>query len=649
MRFLATLLISIAANPVFSKDTVQLDSQLIVGDSLKEKGHQVQFYTRDEFIGQYFSVTDLLQNTVGIQVRKGGIGDVLKLSIRGSSHNQIDFIVDGHKINDANFGGFDPNKIPLNQIQSIAIYQGNQSPDGSLAAIGGTVVIETLSPLTNQQVVHTGYATYNTFTAGLIQQSGGSAPTLFSYDYLSSDANYRYPVHSPYNNPDDRDNIESLHNNEYLSHSVLAKSQFNVLSNGTIGIKANIIKSEKGIPAYNRNPKPNTAKLSTTEKDIQSFFEYSYSDSITNKTVIQLSVVNELIDDRDGFVNSAKNKNAYRNSKVELKNSTKIKTKLTETFIHFSNSLENFDENNHLIPNDQQCLSTIGNCDKKAEQTETQLGTYITIHSPSYHNSFLVNANLMNVIKKQNPKYGDLPKTSGEKTYSSWGVGWNSDITGNLTSNLTLTKGVRIPSIFELYGDRGFQIGNEDLKAEESIDRNLDVTYLGRTFTTTTSLYHRSINNLITNDVSQGVARFSNISSSQVVGFQNSVRIKAKNIAATVSIQLQDSLTESDNVTADSKKIPGIYHSTYIASLTYFLQKNLKVELQHRKDDDIYADLANRIKLDSSAQSNIKTALKGNRYQLYFNIDNMFNNQIEDVFNRPAPGRTYSLSIHFNL
>ncbi len=649
MRFLLAVLVCICFSLSYAEDMAHLEPQVITGEQTKEIGHQVQFFSRDQFIGQYTSVTDLLQNAIGIQVRKGGIGDRLQLSIRGSSHNQIDFIVDGHRINESKFGGFDPNKIPLSQIQSITIYQGAPSEDGSLASVGGTVVIETLSESDFKQTFYTGYATYNTISAGIIQSIPTSFPSMISYDYLSSEADYKYPVYTPYDEPNNFNNVESLHNNKYKSHSLLGKTTIKLTKNSKIGLKANIIDTIKEIPNYNQNPDQNSASFKTTEKEFQSFYLYQISSNLKNNTDLLTSMTNELFDDSEGFVGSGKNKDTYRNTTVSIKNTTSFQIDRLEGSIFLSRTHQDFDEKNNLISRENQCLSEeIGNCDIKANQAETGVGVALSGYTKSFLNSLHISAQVTRIEREQIAKYGDLEDISSEDTFNSWGVEWRSSLTESLSSSISINKGVRSPSLFELYGDRGFQISNDELEEEESYNTNLSLIFKSSSISNSLSLYNRNVSNLISNDISNGVSRYSNISSAQIIGLQDTLSYRMDRIRITASIQLMDSLIDSSNASSNNKKVPAIYHKTLTSSVSYLASRKFSLEIQYRSDDQMYADPANLVQLEKSELLSLKTSFQSDHYQVYFNIDNMLNDQVQDSYNRPAPGRTYSLSLYFS-
>ncbi|MDH3519822.1 MAG: TonB-dependent receptor plug domain-containing protein, partial [Myxococcales bacterium] len=97
-----------------------------------------------DFAGESKSVADLLDQAVGVQVRRfGGAGQQSEVSIRGSNGRQVVILLDGVRINSAQSGSVDLSTIPRDLIERIEVVRGGGSVQSGGAAIGGVVNIVT--------------------------------------------------------------------------------------------------------------------------------------------------------------------------------------------------------------------------------------------------------------------------------------------------------------------------------------------------------------------------------------------------------------------------------------------------------------------------------------------------------------------------
>ena len=116
--------------------------------------HNYQIIRREEFIHSAQNLSDILSQVNGIQIRKiSGVGNPVSISIRGSSAKQVQFYIDGQLINDGQFGGFDLNQIPTEQIETIEISKGQALGTGA-SPIGGVIRINTYNPVEDLSLIH---------------------------------------------------------------------------------------------------------------------------------------------------------------------------------------------------------------------------------------------------------------------------------------------------------------------------------------------------------------------------------------------------------------------------------------------------------------------------------------------------------------
>jgi vitamin B12 transporter len=101
----------------------------------------------EDYEGEAKSVAEILDDTVGVQVRRfGGRGDPAEISIRGSTSSQVVVLLDGVRLNTAQTGGVDLSTLPVELLERIEVSRGGGSVQTGSDAIGGVVNLVTRRP-----------------------------------------------------------------------------------------------------------------------------------------------------------------------------------------------------------------------------------------------------------------------------------------------------------------------------------------------------------------------------------------------------------------------------------------------------------------------------------------------------------------------
>ncbi len=89
----------------------------------------------------------LLESVAGLRVASHGLdGSEARVGIRGSSGEQVVFLVDGRRVGHAQGGGFDASTIPLDAVESVDVARGGASALWGADALGGAVLVRTRPP-----------------------------------------------------------------------------------------------------------------------------------------------------------------------------------------------------------------------------------------------------------------------------------------------------------------------------------------------------------------------------------------------------------------------------------------------------------------------------------------------------------------------
>ena len=121
-----------------------------VEESVNHVAQDVTVITKKDIEkGSYKSVTDVLKNVLGVNIRENGDrGSISTVSMRGSNAQQVLVLIDGKRMNKPGDGQVDLNTItiPLEDIERIEVLRGASSALYGADAMGGVINIITKKP-----------------------------------------------------------------------------------------------------------------------------------------------------------------------------------------------------------------------------------------------------------------------------------------------------------------------------------------------------------------------------------------------------------------------------------------------------------------------------------------------------------------------
>jgi iron complex outermembrane receptor protein len=96
------------------------------------------------YAGEAKSTAEILATAPGVAVQQyGGLGKVATVSIRGSSADQVQVLLDGMSLSTGAGGGVDLTRIPSSWIQRIEVVRGAEGAHFGAGALGGAVNVVT--------------------------------------------------------------------------------------------------------------------------------------------------------------------------------------------------------------------------------------------------------------------------------------------------------------------------------------------------------------------------------------------------------------------------------------------------------------------------------------------------------------------------
>ena len=222
-----------------------------------------------------------------------------------------------------------------------------------------------------------------------------------------------------------------------------------------------------------------------------------------------------------------------------------------------------------------------------------------------------------------------------------------------ITANVS--DGVRTPTLYELFGDRGSFKGNDDLLPEEAVTFSLGGQYQHKTLSISSSVYHQTLeNSIVAIFNSSNVGSYRNVSDAELMGFEAQLNYQLfAPLSLSFQVNLIDSEMQSEFVAFDQNKLPGIYHQQYSASLKYQVNKAWQLSFKTSLDKDLYFNLINRFQNDDShlgngnpadrTVSDLMVYWKEGNHRVTFSANNLFNDKYQDLANRASQGRSFQI------
>ena len=611
---------------------------------------------RKKFEGKIEGLSQILKQEPGIQVRQsGGMGSFSSISIRGSSSDQVNIFLDGILLNDASGGGVDLSNISLSDVGAIEIYRGITPANFAQSSIGGVVNIRTRRIKRGiKSSITTGYGSFNTRKLGaFINYKPGKWDCLISGDYLGSDNDFRFlnNMGTVFNKADDR--IERRHNAEFDQKNLLTKFGLDITDSVRIDLLNQCFLKDQDLPDWKNNRSTRTSF--DTRRDITAF-KFTADDvgpiHLNTSTQVYYGWKNEDYDDRLGQIGLGRQHNIYHTRRcgtnifLEWLNNWNT----VGLMLHFQH--ERYDSQDQL---------------KQSNPTESKRNLFSLAlqDSLAFFQDSLIITPALRLTHLRDRLMGtrsifsgvQMPGSSREETHFSPQIGLKYRPLSWLTLKTNLGRYVREPSFFELFGDRGFFLGNENLKAEKGVnfDLGLEVNLFPewpwlRHIHIDCAYFHSRVNDLITRSFdARGVGKSVNISKTKISGIETGFKMDFLKIFRFIAnATWQDTENQSDIKAFNGNRLPGRYRRSYLERIEA-MYDGLKVWSEIMEEEGVYYDTANLLKAKDKEEINAGVSWQLRSALLTLEARNLKNEQYEDFNGFPMPGRSYYFTLKYSF
>ena len=554
------------------------------------------------------NVSELLQQVAGIDIRRRGAeGMQADLYIRGGSFDQTLLLIDGIKVEDPQTGHHTMNMtIPLDVIEKIEIIKGSASRIYGQNAFTGAVNIITKKKIKNDFSIELSNGSFDQKSGGFtIQKELKSSDILFNYSRKESDG-YRY-------------------NTDYENDEFFIKSNFKIKDQKISTIGA-FNERKFGANGFYASPAA-IDQYEETQASLIGFSTTYRSDNLILKPKLYWKR------NQDMYVYLRQDPSVYRNLHI----SNKVGIEINASASNFLGNLGlGFDlskvslESNNLGERKRTMLNMfieqqVKLNDDKIDFTPGVAITYFSDVSTelNYKNNFFNNLFF----------------------YPGMDLGYRLDNNLKLYTNIGFTY--RIPTYTDLFYTSPTTLGNENLKLEKALTKEIGLKYLKDDFNFNFSLYQRDASDIIDyvrNNESEPW-QANNIREINTNGFElnmgykfylGSFRMQTINIGYS---NIDDELLETDF--AFSRYALNSLKNQITGTYTFEINEKIYSTVAYKN--------AERSNKEKYTVIDFKSSYKLDKFTLSVILNNILDTEYSETNLVPMPGFNFLVQINYSI
>ncbi len=639
-------------------EVVVIGSNESSGDQQENSPSQVDIVTRSEFEVHAATVEDVIASTPSASISTyGGLGSFSEVSLRGSYSNQVQVYVDGMLLNESIGGSVNLGLIPLNNVDRVEIWRSGAPARFGGDAVGGAINIVTREYSENRQTISLGYGSFGTVTGhGVFGFGPKDSRLIVSLDAATSRNDYDYTSdNGTPQNPDD-DYTTYRRNNDYRTVNGLVKYRRLIGSGMILEVSNHTMSSRKNLP-NTQHILFSSASLKTSKNLLQSRFSWM-PESLPFMEIAPTAhyiVSNEHYEDKDGHVGWGEQDNIYTTNTVKgmipfsLRRAMFGSFTLTPVASRESYSPEHRLEKTIPLSSDREHLGLVGDFEMHSPGQAVTLTA--NMRRDRYYSEYEGQANVFSPEPPE-PKYHHFTnRQTGIKIEPHPLVSFRWNYGDNW----------RVPSFYELFGDRGGIISKSGLKPEHvyrwdaglrfhlpewarSPEGRFDVVYFDNNY--------RDLIQWYTNNY--GFIEPANVAGSYVRGTEliwNTRLFNSIGLRGNWTIQ-NSRVTDTTKSYHQDKQLPNRPKRYGTATLEYS-RKNATLSWILDYKDSYYLDRSNQPHMKYPGRSlhdlSFSLGFKDNTMVWRFMVENVTDRNTFDMRGMPKPGRSYSIDIRYSL
>ena len=613
-----------------------------VGDVvLEEYTGSHQQIEREQLERAGASLGELLSFEAGIQHRQTGAeGSFSSVSVRGSSGAQTPVYWDGMLLNGAANPSIDLSDLELLNLEAVDIYRGVTPPQ---LGVGGMAGALNLRSHTGQDRATRVKLEAGSFGSQLFQlgSSLNHNQWRFSGTLSTRQADNNFALlnnnGTPLNQSDDRN--ERRHNAQFERHALLSKLSYNSSESLRWDASVQHTQRKQGVPEWRNN---------TNNKA-------SYA---TNTTFLQVNRRNQNPQgsnwsSRLGFYQQwRKQRYDDRLSQVglgaQLDKNTVGMTGVTAYAEHIGDNATlalNANARHESLHSRNQLNNNQSEARRNSLEMTAQYSRFST------DERWLITPSLR--IKALDDRFkGTVMNTSDSQKDDSislqFGLRHQLDQRTVLKSNIG--QHYRAPSFYELFGNDGLYIGNDELVAEEGFNVDVAVERSYESGQIVLSIYSNSRTDLITSVFNaQGIGRSINIGKARVQGIElTTVHLLPRNVELRANASFLDTENQSNLTALQGKQLPGLaqFDASFRATKR---TEHSAFWIETKALSGKFYDSVNLLPAEDTVAHNIGASWRRGQWLSQATLNNITDERVQDYNGFDKPGRAAQFSVQYHF
>jgi iron complex outermembrane receptor protein len=603
---------------------------------------------------------EVLDQQPGLRTtRLGGLGSFSTLSIRGSTGDQVQVYIDGIPLNSAVGGGVDFSTIPLGPLDRIVVYRGLSPVTFGASAIGGVVSARTRTLSSHVLEIEAGGGSFSTRSGRTFYGYGdGEQGFGLSMDYLGSQGNFHFKndAGTRFENTDDTE-IERT-NNAFDRFTGMLKGQV-ALGRGVALHAVNLFDiQEGGVAGHGLHP---TDKASL--RSLRNLIGFRLAVDRLGAQTVQLSVVpwfgwsrTELSDPRSEIGLGA-DESQDDTLAPGIRTSVRVPVPLDDQAAYFLiPTLSAEYRYERFLPGGAQGVSTAATNSQRHRfgaglglelaLTPLDLELISSIRHESSWSDLLFPANRFDVTR--------APISNANQHALTWRAAISQRSIPGTVLTANVSQSVRLPSLFELFGNTGAVLGNPGLEPERSFNLDLGGVFQapwlsdGEQWTFEVFAFWNQLSNriqFVRN--SQNVSIAANVAQSRIVGIEVGSYLDIwAHLRSRISVSWLQATNQSAVPSYHNKQLPHRPNWKMYGRLEGYgriaglgdAEMGGHIELEYISGN--YDDFANLIEFPERLILGAGLYLSCCTRQLRFDLSarNLSNSTVQDFIGHPLPG-----------
>lgn len=597
-------------------------------------------------------LAQILDRATGVNVRRyGGLGSFSTLSIRGSTAEQVQVFLDGVPLNSAVGGGVDLGGLPIGGVESVDVYRGAVPARFGGNSIGGVVHIRT-QPLGGElrTRLHTASGSHGTRQLGASLSGpyrGWEYLGLVNYRASRNDFRFWDDNGTEYNAQDD--SWARRLNSDFRGVRGLAKIGRS-LGASRLQIHNTFDLSYKGIPGLGNNQSRHTRYDTWRHIAEAALFGPLGPGRAGYRLKAHLSRDKDEYRDRQGEVGLGRQHDRNVTESVGLRGEVNVLLPGQSLLTAFVAARREAFAPDDLLRPASRLLRSRRQALAVGTEVAVPLGPRLTVNAGAQAERLADRF----FDRKDFAPSAALPSRDNGAILWGYRVGATLDLGAGWAFKGHNGRYQRAPNFFELFGDRGAVIGNTDLASEEGHHWDWGVVFRGSADGAGLALaevayYRKRVDDLIRFvQNSQRVSRPHNLGRALLRGVET--RVEAR-LLPRLALRGNYAYQRTENRTPFSfergNDLPNApRHRLYMRVSLDLGRAELYGEFS--RESRHFLDRANLRPVPVRALYHV-----GGRVPLVaacslaWELRNLTDNQVADLWGYPLPGRSYGLSVHY--